>query len=110
MSGDSYEAAQGKWENFVIRTWYDRDLYRKALADPALAMRAAGIEVPAGTRVTVAEQGGVEQNATSWTFVLSAPPEELAEEDIRQAEANLERPEGICPTGGAGTAHVYERV
>ena len=110
MSGDSYEVAQTKWEDFVIRTWYDRDLYRQALADPEFAMEAAGIKVPPGIKVAVAAPGLTEQDAASWAFVLSEPPEELSEEDALKAEANLEKPEGICPTGGAGTAHVYERV
>ena len=110
MSGDTCEAAKDKWEDFVVRTWYDRDLFLKALADPAFAMQAAGIEVPAGTKVMVTAQGGVELNAGSWAFVLSEPPGEVSEGDVLQVEANLKKPEGICPTGGAGTAHVYERV
>jgi hypothetical protein len=110
MSGDSYKVAQDKWEDFVVKTWYDRDLYRRALADPALAMQAAGIEVPAGMKVMVVKQGEVEQNTASWSFILSEPPGRLSAEDALKVEANLEKPEGICPTGGAGTAHVYERV
>lgn len=105
MSYDPYSGAQAKWEEFVVKTWYNRELYQKALADPAFAMRAAGIEVPPGAEVVV-----VPQNAASWPFVLSEPPEAITEQDAQKVEANLEHAEGTCPTGGAGTAHVYERV
>jgi hypothetical protein len=105
VSHDAYLMAKAKWEDFVVRTWYDRNLYKKALADPAFAMQAAGIEVPPGIKVTVVAEG-----PAAWPFILSETPGGLSEKDALKVEANLEHPEGTCPTGGAGTAHVYERV
>lgn len=105
MSHDPYSIARAKWDEFVVKTWFDRELYQKALSDPAFAVRAAGIEVPLGVEVLV-----VAQNASSWPFVLSEPPEGITERDAQKIETNLEHAEGTCPTGGAGTAHVYERV
>jgi hypothetical protein len=92
-----------KWQEVVARTWFDPDFKKRVITDPLAALREAGIQIPEGIEVVVAEE-----TPERWVFVLPCRPQEVSLSDLESAQDNLERPNSCISTGGAGTAHVIE--
>lgn len=65
----------------IAKAWADDDFKRRLLADPVSALRAEGIDVPAGIAISV-----VENTADRFTFVLPRKPkDELSERELATA-------------------------
>ena len=65
----------------IAKAWADDDFKRRLLADPVAALRAEGVDVPAGINISV-----VENTADRFTFVLPRKPkDELSERELATA-------------------------
>jgi hypothetical protein len=52
------ESQQQKWSQLAQRAATDQELKRRLLADPAPVLEAEGIDIPAGSRIQMAENNG----------------------------------------------------
>ena len=55
MSGKKEAAAAAGLEKIIVKAWCDPALEAELIANPAAALKAEGIDVPAGMAVTVLE-------------------------------------------------------
>lgn len=70
----------------IAKAWADDEFKRRLLANPGEALRAEGIEVPAGIEIAV-----VENTADRFTFVLPRrPKDELSERELASATGSGE--------------------
>jgi hypothetical protein len=68
----------------VARAWRDADFKRRLLAEPAAALREAGIDVPEGLQVRVVE------NAPGLVHLIlpARPGDDLSDEQLDQVAAS----------------------
>ena len=77
-SGNKEAAAAAGLEKIIVKAWCDPALKAELIANPAAALKAEGIDVPAGMAVTVLEN-------TDKQFHLVLPPKptgELSDKDL----------------------------
>jgi len=65
------------YKTIITKCWGDPDFKQRLIADPVGTLRAEGISVPDGIKVTV-----VENTATEFTFVIPSEPSELSDEEL----------------------------
>ena len=83
---------QRDYAKLVARAWTDEAFKAKLLADPAAALKEAGIEVPDGMTVKV-----VENTDTVFHLVLPPKPDvELSDEDLEELAAGGEYKCGVA--------------
>ncbi len=67
------------WQQLVARAWSDPALKAKLLADPAGALKAEGLSVPAGVAVQVVENT---DKVVNLVLPLKPAPSDLSEEEL----------------------------
>ena len=67
------------WQQLVARAWADPALKAKLLADPAGALKAEGLNVPAGVTFRVVENT---DKVVNLVMPLKPAPSELSEEEL----------------------------
>ncbi|TWB15511.1 putative ribosomally synthesized peptide [Nitrospirillum amazonense] len=73
----------------IAKAWTDAAFKARLLADPAAVLKAEGIDVPSGVRLSI-----VENTASSYTLVLPPKPVDMSDADLDQAGGYW------CHTGG----------
>ena len=63
------------YEKVIAKCWANPAFKQQLLADPAGTLKAEGLELPEGLKVSA-----VENNAEQFTFVIPARPAELTDE------------------------------
>jgi hypothetical protein len=99
--------AQEQWEQpqgygpvlsgpVVARAWRDAAFRQRLLAEPAAALREAGVQVPEGLQVRV-----VENAADLVHLILPAKPSgDMTDEQLEQIAAAGGLPGGVVASGG----------
>ncbi|ADK85871.1 hypothetical protein Deba_2511 [Desulfarculus baarsii DSM 2075] len=73
MSSDNM-AHSSAWAKVVAKAWADESYKNKLLSDPAAVLRAEGLAIPEGVRLTV-----LENSATQIHLVLPVAPSDAAD-------------------------------
>jgi len=81
------------WQQLVAKAWADPALKAKLLADPAAALKAEGLILPAGITVKVLENT---DKVVNLVLPVKPAPSELSEEELHQAAG------GYCRRCGCG--------
>jgi hypothetical protein len=68
-----------KISQLIAKCWADEDFKQTLLADPAAALKAAGVELPAGTTVKI-----VENTDKVFHLAIPAKPTDLSDDDLDQ--------------------------
>ena len=89
------ETWQQAWGQVVSQAWSDDGYRQRLIADPAAALQARGMTVPAGKQIRI-----VENTADTLHVVLPARPTELSDEELDQAAGGA----GPKPPGGLDCA------
>lgn len=65
------------YKSIVTKCWADPDFKRRFIADPVKTLRAEGVSVPDGVKITV-----IENTPTEFTFVIPPDLSELSDEAL----------------------------
>jgi hypothetical protein len=71
---------QQAWGQVVAQAWSDDGYRQRLLSDPAAALQAQGLSVPAGKQIRI-----IEDTDDTVHVILPARPTELSDEDLDQA-------------------------
>jgi len=95
LRGSTVPENDNDFAKIIAKAWRDPAFKAELIANPAAALKAEGIDIPAGMAVTVVEN-------TDKQFHLVLPPvptDELSDEALEAVAAGL----GWCQQSGAGT-------
>ena len=74
-----------KMSQLIAKCWSDEAFKKKLMADPAAALKAEGVEVPAGMQVRA-----LENTDKVFHLVIPARPTDLSDENLDKVAAGLE--------------------
>lgn len=78
------EEMNKKIDQLVAKTWSDAEFKAKLLANPAETLRAEGIEIPDGVKVTV-----VENTKEQFYILLPNKSAELSDKELDKASGGI---------------------
>jgi hypothetical protein len=84
---------EARWSQLVAKAWADDAFRRRLIADPATVLAEHGLVVPAGVTVKVVENT---DKLVYLTLPVKPSPEELSEEELRDAVAGWSWGSQVC--------------